>query len=64
MLVTIEMTKEKYGVAEGYLKGKCGLANEHFDKIQASNVDGANYNNIRPLVRGSVQIAQSFAPQK
>ena len=64
MLATIEMIREYYGGAGGGLKGKCGLANEHFDKIRASIVDGAKYNSIRPLVRSSAQIAQPFAPQK
>lgn len=35
MLATIEMIREKYGGAEGYLEEKCGFGFEEVDKIRA-----------------------------
>ena len=46
MLATIEMIREKYGGAEGYLKAKCGLGVEDLEKIRANIVDDARYTTV------------------
>lgn len=46
MLATIEMIREKYGGAEGYLEAKCGFRNEDFEKIRANIMDGASSTTI------------------
>lgn len=34
MLATLQMIKEKYGGAEGYIKDKCGLTEEDIEQIR------------------------------
>lgn len=41
MLAAIEMIRERYGGAEGYLQTSCGLAKEDLEKIRRNIVDEA-----------------------
>ena len=40
MLAALEMIKNKYGGAEGYLKLKCGFNDEDIQKIRSNIIEG------------------------
>ena len=40
MLAAIEMIREKYGGAEGYLRTMCGFGDEDISQIRANITDG------------------------
>lgn len=40
MLATIEMIREKYAGAEGYLRKMCGFGDEDISEIRANITDG------------------------
>lgn len=41
MLATIEMIREKYGGADGYLRTMCGFGDEDISRIRANVMGGA-----------------------
>jgi hypothetical protein len=38
MMATLQMIRERYGGAEGYIRDRCGLSNEEIAQIKASLV--------------------------
>lgn len=39
MLATVEMIREKYGGADGYLRAKCGFGDDDISRIRANILD-------------------------
>lgn len=38
MMATLQMIRERYGGAEGYIRDQCGLSNEEIGQVKSSLV--------------------------